>query len=101
MNAITTQRQLSMDILPHPEVQRREAKGDHVWLQGELEAKLAVPVGEDLNAGDRLIVTVAGDDGEILARHYLEVGRVYLEPIEDRDLGVIGTRRVHNAKLVD
>lgn len=76
--------QLSLTILPHPEVAARQRRGDAVWLPG-----------------DRLLLTVADDDGEVIGQAYAEVKGVVLEPIEDKDLGHLGTRRVHRAKLVD
>jgi hypothetical protein len=92
---------LTLDVYPHPEAARRAADDDATYLQAELEGKITVPVHRDYNAGDRLLVTIAGDDGEIIGRRYLEVGRVTFEPIVERNLGVIGTTRVHKATQVE
>jgi hypothetical protein len=93
--------QLSLDVHPHPQVAAAAAAGEPVYLQGALEAKIELAVPHDLNAGDKLLVTLAGEDGELLDRAYLEVRRIRFDPIEDKTLGVIGTTRVHLAKQAD
>jgi hypothetical protein len=94
-------RQLTLDVLPHPRVRQMQDAGDHVFLEGSLALKLDVPVRNDLNHGDRLMVTVADGDGTVLARAYAEVKSVELAPLEIKDIGIVGTERVHKAKLTD
>jgi hypothetical protein len=94
-------RQLTLDVLPHPRVRAMQEAGDHVFLEGSLTLKLDVPVRTDLNHGDRLMVTVADDDGTVLSRAYAEIKAVQLAPIDLKDVGIIGTERVHKAKLTD
>lgn len=94
-------RQLTLNVLPHPDVTRRQTDGDATFLEGELKLTGALPVPRDLNPGARLLVTIADEDGEIITRGYYEVGGVGLVPIVDAKLGVIGTMRTHKAKRTD
>lgn len=93
--------QLSLAILPHPELAKREADGDPTWIVGRLEAKLDLRVGQDYNAGDEFLVTVTGADGELVGRVTLEVEYVVPKPIREKGLGIIGMERIHKAKIVD
>lgn len=94
-------RQLTLDVLPHREVLERQAQGDPTWVQGEIKLTGELDVSQDLNAGERLLVTVADEDGQVITRGYFEVGDIGLVPIRDKDLGVIGTMRTHKAKRVE
>jgi hypothetical protein len=99
--ATMTPKQLSLNILPHPHVRAKEQAGDFVFLEGSLVLKVDVPVRQDLNHGDRLLVTVADEDGTVMSRAYAEVKAVTLAPIELKDVGIVGTERVHKAKQTD
>jgi hypothetical protein len=90
--------QLTLDVLPHPSAARR---GDGAYIAGTLKLTGDFRVLQDLNAGDSLIVVVQNADGEVLSHHQAEVGPVTLKPIEDKDLGIIGTERIHKAKVTD
>lgn len=96
--SITTERQLTLDILPHPSAAHR---GDDALIAGTLKVSGELRVDRDLNAGDELIVLVQSADGEVLSQHQAVVGPVTLSPIEDKDLGIIGTERIHRAKVTD
>jgi hypothetical protein len=92
--------QLSLEVKPHPALERARRRGEHVYLQAELEAKFAIPVGRDFNPGDAFVVTVTDDRGEVLGKATLELagkGAVKFDTIEDSHVGIIGTRRVHKA----
>jgi hypothetical protein len=88
--------QLSFNVQPHP----RAMVGDEPWLLGELTAKLAIPVREDLNPGDRLMVNIAGADGELIYSGYLEVESLAFPPLK-LEGQTVGTTRLHKANLVD
>lgn len=90
--------QLTLDVLPHPVAAHREGGG---YIAGTLKLTGELRVDRDLNAGDSLIVVVQDADGDILAHHEAEVGPVTLAPIEDKDLGIIGTERIHRARIGD
>jgi hypothetical protein len=93
---VTATRQLTLDVHPHTEAARRE----HHYIAGNLRIAGDYSVPHDLHAGDELTVTVANADGQVIAQALARVGAVTLTPIEDKDLGVIGTERVHKAKVV-
>lgn len=96
-----TDPQLSFNVAPHPEVLERQARNEGTWLTAELKVPVELDVHDDLQPGDRLHVTVAGDDGTVLGSMYAEVASVAFVPIREKDLGVIGTTRVHKAKRAD
>lgn len=96
--------QLSLDVRPHPTLDRKANDGDPVYLQADLECKVTVPVGQDFNAGDQFLVTIAGPDGEVIGHARAEVaakGGVSFDTLEDGYGGVIGTLRRHKAKQID
>lgn len=96
--------QLSLEVRPHPALERKRRRGEAVYLQAELEAKLTIPVDHDLNPGDGIVITVADAAGEVLGTATLELGgkgAVRFDTIDEPNLGVIGTRRVHKATQVD
>jgi hypothetical protein len=90
--------QLTLDVLPHP---RAAARGADAFIAGTLKLSGELRVDRDLNAGDELVVIVQDADGEVLAHHQAQVGPVTLAPVEDKDFGVIGTERIHKAKVTD
>lgn len=55
-------------------------------------------MGRDLQPGDELTVQIAGADGEIVATGTAAVTSVGFTPILN-DGDVVGTTRVHKAKL--
>lgn len=96
--------QLSLIVKPHPALERKAADGEPVYLQAELEVKVAIPVAQDFNPGAGFVVTIAGADGEVLGHARAELagkGAVRFDTIEDKDLGIIGTTRVHKATQVE
>ena len=87
--------QLTLDVEPHPAAAERADGG---MLIGSLAIGGTLPVGRDLNPGDRLRVVVSGvDDGELVVSSEVEVGAIGFKPIKDEGL-VVGTERVHKAK---
>lgn len=93
------QRQLSLEIYPHPQLQAtKDGRGP---VTGSLQIAGALDVNQDLHAGQELMVLVQSADGELLSQHRLEVGQVALIPIKVKDLGVIGTERAHKAKVTE
>lgn len=93
--------QLSLDVKHHPEVERRLGAGEHVWLHGTLTTKIELPVREDYNMGDELMVTVTDADGQVVGRTIVEVESPHFKPIVEKGLGVIGEERVHKAVMSD
>lgn len=89
--------QLSFDVALHPELAKRKLDGDHIWLQGTLAIKVEIPVDRDYNAGDRFVVTIAGPDGEVIGHAHAELTHPSFKDIIDKDLGRIGTTRIHKA----
>lgn len=89
--------QLSLDVKQHPDLQYR----DGTYVAGTLKVQGDYRVDQDLNAGDALIVVIQDADGQVLSQARAVVGQVSLLPIEEKDLGVIGTGRAHKAKLTD
>lgn len=90
-----TDQQLSFNVIPHPHL--RHSAG--AYLGASIQVKVDVPVThDDLQPGDSLVVTVSDADGNLLATAEAEVGTVAFIPIKD-DGAVIGTERVHKAKL--
>lgn len=94
----TTARQLTLDVVPHPELVQLGRDGIVV---GTLKIAGEYRLDRDLRAGDELTVTIADADGEVIAHGLARVGPVTLSPIEEKDAGVIGTERAHRAKVVD
>ena len=94
MHAVRPERQLTLDIKPHPVMLERE----HPLITGSLKLKGSIRVDRDLNAGNRLAVIVQDADGRVLAQHDAEVEYVTPKPIKDRGVR-IGTERVHHATI--
>lgn len=88
--------QLTLDVHPHPELD-----GEPGLLAGALKVTGEYMLNRDLNIGDELVVVIQSADGEVLTSAKAKVGPVTLGPIEDKDLGVIGTERAHRAKVTD
>lgn len=93
--------QLNLEVLAHPTVRAQQERGESSFLTASLQLKVDVPVHVNLNSGDPLVVTIAGEDGELLARTFAEVRTATPTPIEEKDLGVIGMERVHKARQTD
>lgn len=94
--ALATQ-QLTLDVAPHPALDPDDAA-----IVGTLKLTGDLAITVDLNPGDQLLVTVADDgSGEVLSRATFEVTGVAFKPIRDKDAGMIGTDRVHQAKVTD
>lgn len=82
--------QLTFEVAPHPEA------GE--FIDGSLKISGTFGCRKDLNPGDELTVQIANADGEVIASGLAEVGPVGFAPIKVKN-EVIGTERVHKAKL--
>lgn len=85
----------SFHVRPHPAATRRPDGG---FIDGALSIGGQFGVDRDLDAGDELTVTIASADGEVLAQGVVEVQGVAFKPVKVKGF-VIGTTRVHKAKL--
>lgn len=85
--------QLSFVVEQHPNA--REYK-DGGWLDGTVAVGGAFRVERDLNPGDRLTVTIASADGEVIASGEVSVVTVGFKPIKLKGF-VVGQTRVHKA----
>lgn len=95
MHAVSTsEQQLTLDIKPDPRVVSRK----HPLITGSIKLKGSLRVGQNLNAGDRLVVLVQNADGEVLSHHEAEVEYVASKPIRDHG-DVIGAERIHHAEI--
>lgn len=93
--------QLSFDVELHPAAIKRQ-EDESLHLNATVEGKLELPVGVNLNHGDRLVITIADEDGEALASSHATIkAPPTFEPIESKDLGLLGYTRVHKFKLED
>lgn len=95
------QQRLTMEVADHPNVAEREAEGLATYMTGTLKISGDFDVKRDLNPGERMLVQVMNEDGEVIARSYAEIVGPAFEPIVEKHAGVIGTNRAHKAKLVD
>lgn len=86
--------QLSLDVDPHPRV------GDDGYLTGSLKLAGEFMVTDNLQPGAELTVHIASADGEVIASSVAEVASIAFVPIK-ADGSIIGTDRVHRAKLKD
>lgn len=93
--------QLTMVVADHPNVAERDAEGLATYMTGTLKISGDFDIRRDLNPGERLLVQVVDEDGQIITRSYAEVVGPAFEPIVEKHAGVIGTNRAHKAKLVD
>lgn len=89
----TTDRQLTLAVEPEPEL------GPDDRVIGSLTIGGTFAVGRDLQRGDKLIITVAGADGELLAQSEAAVDKLGFKTIRAQG-EPIGTERKHGAKLV-
>lgn len=94
-------RQLTFDVEPHPHLKHRQERGEYVFLTASLELSVDVPVTKDMQSGDKFLVTILGEDGEMIARRYGEVTHPSFPLIREKKIGVIGQNRTHHAKLTD
>lgn len=92
-------RQLTLDVIPHPHVRQRQADELPVYMTGSLTLD-ALEVGRDLNAGDRVSVIVHNADGEVIASGQYEVGLPGFKALTHKGQH-IGTERVHKATLIE
>lgn len=88
---------LTTNVKLHPDLQAMVEKGEHVFLHGSLEVKVDVGVDRDFNQGEKLLVTIADADGQVVNRAVCEVKPVTFEPLEEATIGVYGTLRRHKA----
>lgn len=68
------------------------------WLDATLAVGGAFTVRHDLQPGAELTVSIADADGEVIATGVVAVASVGFVPITN-DGDVVGTTRVHKAKL--
>lgn len=90
----TIGQQLTFAVCQHPAAARLPSGG---WLEGALTVGGELRVERSLQPGDRLTVTVADADGEIVATGEAEIAAVAFTPIKIEG-DVVGTTRVHKAK---
>lgn len=98
----TRRRQLSFDVEPHPDLDRkaREQERD-LWLDGAIKVSGQLDVDVNLDHGDELIITIAGVDGEVLARHYATIDKPPGFAVIALDGEPVGYRRIHTAAVGD
>lgn len=94
-NAVPTQ--LSLEVRPHPEL--RDEKNP--YIVGALKLKGDLHIRKDLHTGEHLTVQVADADGTILTAAVFEVGLPGFKLLKMKGGGVIGTERVHSAKIME
>lgn len=93
--------QLSFDVTPRHAGAGVDPSGPPAEVLGA-ELKLNGALGLDVNLehGDELVVTIAGADGEVLARSEATVSAPpSFVPIEEDKVGLVGYVRSHKAKL--
>lgn len=93
MNEVTPQITLHVDQHPHC---RDLPHGGYLDAAVALEA---IDIDRDLQPGDRLTVTVANADGEMIGQAVQEVGPVGFKPMK-LEGKTIGQTRAHKAKTV-
>ncbi len=86
--------QLSLEVEPHPRV------GADGYLTGSLKVTGEYMVTGNLQPGAQLTVHIATADGQVIAQGLAEVASIAFIPIK-ADGSIIGTDRVHRAKLKD
>jgi hypothetical protein len=89
-----TQRQLTFDVDRHPDLEGRDA-----ILDGTLKIAGDLSVRQDLQPGERITITIGDADGNVISTAEAEIGAVAFVPIK-LEGSVIGTDRLHKAKLV-
>lgn len=93
--------QLTLDARHHPRIiERMEADPEyrpHVY--GALKIKGEFTVPRDLNAGDRVVITITGPDGEVITHSAAEVEYPQFRAVKNGTL-TIGVERVHTAALI-
>lgn len=87
--------QITLHVEQHPHARDLEHGG---YLQAEVGLD-AVEIDRDLQPGDRLTVTVANADGEIIGQGTQEAGGVGFKPLKVEKM-TIGMIRSHKAKTV-
>jgi len=93
-----TDEQLSFDVECHPRARDIHGKPRNLW--GRISCKVDVPVGHNLQPGDKLTIVLSDADGQVLNSTIAEVEAIAFEPVKDKRV-VIGTERVHKAKVID
>ena len=87
--------QLSLEIQPDLRLAERGHDG---WMSGALKLSGAMLVGQNLRRGERLFVTVTKRGGDQIASGLYIVEAVGFKAVKDKGT-VIGTERIHTAKL--
>lgn len=88
--------QLSLEVRPRPELKDDK----NPYIVGALKLKGELHVRKDLHAGETLTVQVADADGNIITAGVFEVGLPSFKDLKMKGGGIIGTERVHSAKVV-
>lgn len=86
--------QLSLDVAEHPALRNHEG----ALLAGSVKVGVNLPVTSDLERGDQLTVVVSDADGTVIAAGEATVTGVGFVNVEVSGI-VVGTERVHKAKL--
>jgi hypothetical protein len=89
--------QLSLEVRARPEM--RDEKNP--YIVGALKLKGEFHVRKDLHAGEQLTVQVADADGNVITAGVVEVGLPAFKDLKMKGGGIIGTERVHSAKIVE
>lgn len=92
---MNTQPQLTLDV-EMPQHARDLPHGGMLVASCSIDA---VEIDRDLHPGDRITVTVASADGEVIGQAEQEVGGVGFKALKI-DKSVVGLERVHKAKVV-
>jgi hypothetical protein len=92
-----TARQLSFDVPLHVGLAERQQEDTEPYLTGSIKIGGEFHCPSDVNAGERLTVTVADADGEIIASGQVLATYPRFKEITDRGI-VIGTERVNVVK---
>lgn len=92
----TGEPQLTLEFTTHPALAHQPGGGT---ILGALKLAIDVSIDRDLNRGDELLIQIGDADGTRLATCTAVVVAAGGVDLTDRG-EVVGTLRVHNAKLV-
>jgi hypothetical protein len=92
-----TARQLSFDVPLHVALAERQSEDTEPYLTGSIKIGGEFHCPVDVNAGERLTVTVADADGTVVAQGEVVATYPRFKEISDRGI-VIGTERINVVK---
>lgn len=87
--------QLSLQVDEHPVLQEY----DDPTITGSVKTSIDLMVRRDLQRGQKMLIRVIGEDGELIAETMAKIVGVNLEDVTHQG-SVIGTKRVHKAKVI-